>query len=151
VQVNNQQQTPSELGAISPVAVDAQTQFGVDVQDLGVLIGCAQCAFQRAADMIAGQSMEIQLRSSSRPIADRVVLKQGAVNGTVVSVSGNQFVISTPSGSPWPPSLVVVTGDVTKLSEEVHTGQQVQVRGLLFKSGAIGSPHIVARTVRVQH
>jgi YD repeat-containing protein len=128
------------------VGVDASTQFKVELRELAPLVTCPTCWFATAADTMAGQTLEIRVRPATNPaIADQVILKQGAVDGTVASVGTNSFVIVPTAGTVWPASITVTTGSgVTTFSGfasatgPVTAGQKVSVRGLLFKSTPSG-------------
>lgn len=137
------------------VGVDASTQFTVELKELAPLVSCASCWFSTAADMMAGQTLEIRVRPGTSPaIADQVILKEGTVDGTVSSVGTNSFVIQPASGTVWPASVTVTTGTVTTLTGfanptgPVQTGQKVSVRGLLFKSTPSGV-QLVASSVEL--
>jgi hypothetical protein len=127
------------------VGVDASTQFKVELRELAPLVTCPSCWFATAADVMAGQTLEIRVRPATNPaIADQVILKEGTVDGTVASVGSNQFVIQPAAGTVWPTSITVTTGTVTTFSGfasatgPVQAGQKVSVRGLLFKSTPSG-------------
>jgi len=144
------------VGSSVMAAITASTKFQIDVQDLASAVAsCTTCSFQSAADMIGGQTTEVQLvAAGGNPAASVVSLKQGAVNGTVTSVGTNQFVIQTTDGSPWPSSILVLTSSVTEFLNfsgspaTVQVGQSVAVRGLLFKSGPQSGPTLIARRVQ---
>src|SRR5262249_29642363 len=123
------------------MGVDASTQFKVELRELTPLVSCPSCWFASAADVMAGQTLEIRVRPATNPqIADQVILKEGTVDGTVSVVGTNQFVIQPATGTVWPASITVVTGSVTTFTGfasatgPVQAGQKVSVRGLLFKS-----------------
>jgi hypothetical protein len=123
------------------MGVDSSTQFKVELQALAPLVSCASCWFAAATDVMAGQTLEIRVRPASNPaIADQVILKQGTVDGNVITVGTNQFLIQPAAGTVWPGSITVVTGSVTTFTGfasatgPVQSGQKVSVRGLLFKS-----------------
>jgi hypothetical protein len=123
------------------MGVDASTKFSVEVRELAPLVSCPSCWFATAADVMAGQTLEIRVRPATSPqIADQVILKEGTVDGTVSVVGTNQFVIQPATGTVWPASITVVTGSVTTFTGfasatgPVQAGQKVSVRGLLFKS-----------------
>jgi len=127
------------------MGVDAGTQFKVELRELAPLVSCPACWFAAAADVMAGQTLEIRVRPATNPaLADQVILKQGTVDGTVVTVGANQFIIQPASGTVWPASITVVTGSITAFtgfataSGPVQSGQKVSVRGLLFKSTPSG-------------
>jgi hypothetical protein len=127
------------------MGVDASTQFKVELRELAPLVSCPTCWFGTATDVMAGQTLEIRVRPATNPaIADQVILKQGTVDGTVVTVGTNQFIIQPASGTVWPASITVVTGSVTTFTGfasatgPVQSGQKVSVRGLLFKSTPTG-------------
>src|SRR5262249_35084905 len=64
---------------------DASTQFKVELRELSPLVSCPTCWFASAADVMAGQTLEIRVRPATNPaIADQVILKQGTVDGTVI-------------------------------------------------------------------
>jgi len=150
--------TAPPVGSSSVVAINSSTQFHVDVQDLvSAVAGCSGCSFVSPADMITGQTTEVQLvASDTTPVANVLTLKQGAINGTVASVGTNQFVVQTTDGSPWPSSILVLTSSVTEFLNfsgspaAVQVGQTVAVRGLLFKSGPSGGPTLIARRVQAR-
>jgi hypothetical protein len=117
----------------------------VELRELAPLVSCASCWFGTAADMMAGQTLEIRVRPATNPaIADQVILKEGTVDGTVASVGTNTFALQPASGTVWPSSITVTTGSVTTFTGfanstgPVQTGQKVSVRGLLFKSTPSG-------------
>jgi hypothetical protein len=123
------------------MGVDASTKFSVEVRELTSLVSCPSCWFATAADVMAGQTLEIRVRPATNPqIADQVILKEGTVDGTVSVVGTNQFVIQPATGTVWPATITVVTGSVTTFTGfagatgPVQAGQKVSVRGLLFKS-----------------
>jgi len=127
------------------MGVDASTQFKVELRELSPLVSCPTCWFAAATDVMAGQTLEIRMRPATNPaIADQVILKQGTVDGTVITVGTNQFVMQPASGTVWPGSITVVTGSPTTFtgfagaSGPVQSGQKVSVRGLLFKSTPTG-------------
>jgi hypothetical protein len=127
------------------VGVDANTKFIVELRELSPLVTCPTCLFAAAADMMAGQTLEIRVRPATNPaIADQVILKQGTVDGTVTTVGTNQFVMTPASGTVYPGSITVVTGSPTTFTGfpsstgPVQSGQKVSVRGLLFKSTPTG-------------
>jgi hypothetical protein len=127
------------------VGVDVNTKFIVELRELAPLVTCPTCWFAAAADMMAGQTLEIRVRPATNPaIADQVILKQGTVDGTVTTVGTNQFVITPASGTVYPGSITVVTGSPTTFTGfpsstgPVQSGQKVSVRGLLFKSTPTG-------------
>jgi len=127
------------------VGVDANTKFIVELRELSPLVSCPTCLFAAAADMMAGQTLEIRVRPATNPaIADQVILKQGTVDGTVTTVGTNQFVMTPASGTVYPGSITVVTGSPTTFTGfpsstgPVQSGQKVSVRGLLFKSTPTG-------------
>jgi Big-like domain-containing protein/exo-rhamnogalacturonan lyase-like protein len=128
------------------VGVDASTQFKVELRELAPLVTCPTCWFATAADTMAGQTLEIRVRPATNPaIADQVILKQGAVDGTVASVGTNSFVIVPTAGTVWPASITVTTGSgvttfngFASATGPVTAGQKVSVRGLLFKSTPSG-------------
>jgi hypothetical protein len=139
-------------------AIDGATQFRVQAGELsGAVAACSACRFESAADLINGQTTEVRLRSgNASPVADLVILKQGALDGTVMSVSSNQFVLQMPAG-PGPSSvLVLFTPGVTEFDNfpgptaNLEPGQAVAVRGLLFKSGPQGGPTLVASIVQLR-
>jgi hypothetical protein len=151
VQVSNS----SQSSGAAQVGTDTNTKFSVDVGDLSVLIGCANCGFQSAVDMIPGQATEVWLRpGTAPPVADHIILKKGAIEATITRVGINQFVIQPLPGTLWPRSIVVITGNVTQFlnfsSGSIKVGQQVAVYGLLFKSGTVGSPNVVAKKVELR-
>jgi len=123
------------------VGTDANTKYVVDVGTLSSMIACSSCWFSKSTDVVAGQTLEIRVRPGTNPaVADQVILKEGALDGTVTSTSTNQFVLQTPAGGIWPASVTVQTGNVTQFlgfataTGPVQTGQKLSVRGLLFKS-----------------
>jgi hypothetical protein len=146
------------IGSAVTAAISSSTKFQIDVQDLSSAVAaCTTCSFQSAADLMAGQTTEVQLVApGSNPSANVISLKQGAVNGSVTVVGTNQFVIQTSDGSPWPSSILVLTSGATEFLNfsgspaAVKVGQSVAVRGLLFKSGPQGGPTIVARRIQAR-
>ena len=156
VQVNNAPPTPP-VGAQSSTAIDALTQFSVQMDDLSSAVAvCSGCQFLTSADLAPGQSTVVILRTgTAAPTADRVILHQGALQGTIMSVSSNQFTLQ-PLGNPAPASVsVIITTGLTDLEgfsgspAVVATGETVAVRGLLFKSGPQGGPTLIARQVEL--
>jgi len=145
-------------GTSATTGIDSNTKFQVDAQDLtSAVAACVSCSFRSAADLVAGQTTQVQLRtpvSATAPLANVIALRQGALNGTVTSVGTNQFVIQTTDGSPWPSSILVLTSSVTEFLNfsgspaTVQVGQSVAVRGLLFKSGPQSGPTLIARRVQ---
>jgi Big-like domain-containing protein/exo-rhamnogalacturonan lyase-like protein len=127
------------------VGVDAGTLFKVELRELSPLVSCPTCWFAAATDVLAGQTLEIRVRPATNPaIADQVILKQGTVDGAVITVGTNQFVMQPATGTVWPGSITVVTGSPTVFTGfasstgPVQSGQKVSVRGLLFKSTPTG-------------
>ena len=104
--------------------------------------------------MIVGQTIEIRFRAgTSPPIADQLILKQGSINGTVNTVSGQIFVFQ--------PTSVIVQGlnSITVITTNakfenltigtVSVGQKVAVRGYLFKGTSAGTATLVATRVEL--
>jgi len=127
----------------------------VHSDDLAAAVAdCSNCRFQSQSDLLSGQTTIVRLRSgNSNPVADQVVLQQGALNGTVKSLDNDQFVLRL-SGAPGPASvLIVVTPGVTDYvgfptaSPTLQIGQTLAVRGLLFKSGPRGTATLIAKKV----
>jgi hypothetical protein len=141
------------LGRLATAAIDANTRFVVDLQDLWSLTGCGSCSFQSSGDLITGQTTEVVLRSSSTaPVADQIVLREGTFQGTVAGAQGNQFTLQAAPGSIGSSSLNVMSGGRTQFinfSGAVQTGQNVAVRGLLFKNGMQQGPTLVASRVEL--
>ena len=144
-------------GSAAGVGVDVNTKYSVELKELAPLVSCASCWFSTANDVMPGQALEIRVRPGTNPqVADQVILKQGAVDGTVSSVGTNQFVITPPTGNLWPTTLTVITSStVTQFqgfasaSGPVQAGQKVSVRGLLFKSTPSGV-QLIAGTVELR-
>jgi Big-like domain-containing protein/exo-rhamnogalacturonan lyase-like protein/centrosomal CEP192-like protein len=157
IEVNNSSvgAPPPPAGSKVVVAIDGLTQFTVQSDDLAAAVSdCSNCRFQSQSDLLAGQTTVVRLRSgSSPPVADQVVLQQGALNGTIAGVENDQFVMRL-SGTPGPTSvLVTLTPGVTgyerfpSASPSLKIGQTVAVRGLLFKSGPQGGAMLIAKIV----
>jgi len=146
--------TNAARSSANVTGLDSSTQFSVQSDDLAQAVaGCSECRFQSTADLIEGQTTAVVMRSAtSPPVADRVILKQGALNGTVISVGVRQFVLQ-PSGIPELSGvLVVITPGVTEfvnLPENVEVGETLGVRGLLFRVGPLGGPTLIARRIAV--
>jgi hypothetical protein len=160
VQVSNSVPVASgaKPGTKVAAAIDGATQFRVQANELsGAVAACSACRFESAADLINGQTTEVRLRpGSTSPVAEMVILKQGALDGTVMSVGTNQFVLQLPAG-PGPSSvLVLFTPGVTDFDNfagptaSLQPGQAVAVRGLLFKSGPQGGPTLVSSMVHLR-
>lgn len=160
VQVSNSVPVASgaKPGTKVAAAIDGATQFRVQANELsGAVAACSACRFESAADLINGQTTEVRLRpGSTSPVAEMVILKQGALDGTVMSVGTNQFVLQLPAG-PGPSSvLVLFTPGVTDFDNfagptaSLQPGQAVAVRGLLFKSGPQGGPTLVSSVVHLR-
>jgi len=146
---------PPAAGTKVVASIDALTQFNVQSDDLAAAVAdCSNCRFQSQSDLLSGQTTIVRLRSgNSNPVADQVVLQQGALNGTVKSLDNDQFVLRL-SGAPGPASvLIVVTPGVTDYvgfptaSPTLQIGQTLAVRGLLFKSGPRGTATLIAKKV----
>jgi hypothetical protein len=159
VQVNNKAGvgTPTPLpGSKVIAAMDSLTQFTVQADELALSVSaCSECRFESESDLIAGQTTVVLLRAgSSTPTADKVVLHQGAINGTVIAVSNDHFTMQL-LGAPGPAAVVVeVTSGVTQLYDFLsasgpQVGQTVAVRGLLFKSGQNGTPTLIAGRIKL--
>jgi hypothetical protein len=157
IEVNNTSASPPPPLAGSKIVagIDGLTQFTIQSDDLSAAVtGCSNCRFQSQSDLLAGQTTVVRLRSGSpTPMADQVVLQQGALNGTVTSVDHDQFVMRL-SGTPGPTSvLIILTQGVTGYEQfpsalpTLQIGQTVAVRGLLFKSGPQGGPTLIAKKV----
>lgn len=143
-------------GSATGVGVDASTTYSVELKELAPLVTCASCWFSTSNDVMSGQSLEIRVRPGSNPkVADQVILKQGAMDGTVSSVGTNQFVITPAAGNVWPATVTVTTGSVTiftgfaSATGPVQVGQKVSARGLLFKSTPSGV-QLVAGSVELR-
>ena len=140
--------------AILGTKTDANTHFAVDVKGLSSLIACANCMFQTAADMMAGQAVDVMLRPGTNPpVADQVTLRDVAIDGYVRSVQGTQLSFS-PQSRLWPSSITVVFGSATDMqnfSQTIQAGNRVTILGLLFKSGLGGGPTLVARKIALRH
>jgi hypothetical protein len=159
VQVNNQAVAGSgtpQPGSKVIAGMDSLTQFVVQADELAASVSaCSECRFESESDLIAGQTTVVLLRAgSSTPTADRVVLHQGAINGTVIAVTNDHFTMQL-LGAPGPTTVVVqVTSGVTQLydfpsASGPQVGQFVAVRGLLFKSGPNGVPTLIAGRVKL--
>jgi hypothetical protein len=157
IEVNNTSASPPPPLAGSKIVagIDGLTQFTIQSDDLSAAVtGCSNCRFQSQSDLLAGQTTVVRLRSGSpTPMADQVVLQQGALIGTVTSVDHDQFVMRL-SGTPGPTSvLIILTQGVTGYEQfpsalpTLQIGQTVAVRGLLFKSGPQGGPTLIAKKV----
>ena len=145
-------------GSSTKAGLDNNTIFQVDAQDLASAVSaCTACTFRAVTDLLPGQTTEVQLHTpvsgSTALGANVITLKQGAINGIVVSTGNNEFVIQTTDGSLWPSSILVITSRVTDFMnasgpvQTIQAGQAVAVRGLLFKNGPQGGPTLVARIV----
>ena len=158
VQINNKgvvgTSTP-QPGSKVVAAMDSLTQFSVQPDELAAsMSACSECRFESESDLIAGQTTVVLLRAgSSTPTADRVVLHQGASNGTVLAVSYDHFTMQL-LGAPGPTTVVVqVTSGVTQLydfpsASGPQVGQTVAVRGLMFKAGQNGAPTLIAGRIK---
>jgi hypothetical protein len=139
---------------LAAASIDGNTKFQIAREDLSAAIdNCASCQFQSAADLIGGQTTEVQLSTASAAVAAFLTLKQGALNGTVTWVGNNQFILRSDEGSPWPANILVLDNSITEFlgsstsSATIKVGQVVSARGLLFKSGPTGVPTLIARRV----
>jgi hypothetical protein len=123
------------------------------VDDLATVFACPECYFQSAADIMPGQALEVRLRSgSSSPKADKVILKQGSIDGQVASAQGSSFVFVPSNAIFLGESLTVLTGSATVFVNfppnlpVVVAGEKIAVRGLLLRS-APGGPTVLAKQV----
>jgi hypothetical protein len=142
------------IGSSAVASIDSNTKFQIAREDLSAAIdNCMGCQFLSAADLVGGQTTEVQLNTTSTPVAAVVTLKQGALNGTVTWVGNNQFLLNSDEGSPWPANILILNNSVTEFlgsstsAAAIKVGQVVSARGLLFKSGPTGVPTMVARRV----
>lgn len=156
---NDSRDSPAipEVGQKAIAGIDDLTQFSVQTDDLAQAVAnCSECTFQNKNDLIAGQTTEVILRSGTpNPTADRIVLKQGALNGVVISAGTSQFVIQVPGGPRLDSVLVLITPGVTQYVNfpttpaSVEVGETLGVRGLLFRSGPQGGPTLIAEKIAI--
>jgi hypothetical protein len=137
------------------VRVDDGTVFGVQAEDLSVLIPCPTCYFSSVHDITQGQSIQVTTRTGVEPaVADQVVLVMGALDGTVVRTGTGQFTLQL-ADKLLTNDVTVVTGSVTVLQgfglQTIAQGQKVSLRGLLLNSGPQGGPMFYAKVVELQH
>lgn len=134
------------------VSVDSQTVFSAQTDDVQSIFACPECYFRNTADIMSGQTIEVKLRSgASAPTADRVILKQGTIDGQIASIEGSSYMLI-----PFNPifagqALTVVTAGATVFenfpaNSSPAVGNKVAVRGLLLRSAPAG-PTVVAKQV----
>src|SRR5438270_429654 len=74
--------------------MESPTVFSTQEDDLATIFACPECYFRSPTDMMLGQAIEVRLRSGvSSPAADRVILKQGTIDGQIASLQGSGFLL----------------------------------------------------------
>lgn len=145
-------------GSINQTQTDANTQYRVQLENLGAIVTCPQCRFNSQVDIILGQTLEVRLRSGgTTAIAEQIVLKMGVITGTVSATRTGGFQFTPDLPAVYPARIDVLTGTPTQFvgfqtpTGPVAVGQRVAVRGLLFKEVTDSSlPEMAAATVELR-
>jgi hypothetical protein len=146
------------LGSTVTVNLASNTNFRAGGDDIN--LSGMSFQFQSAADLAPGQAVEVDADTgnASSFTANRVQLKQQALDGTITGLSSTEFQLTLDPDSTFAKLSGVTTVNVFTANSEYKTvanlanGQQVRVRGLLFFTAASGatpaSYNFVARRIQ---
>jgi len=134
--------------------VDSNTKFAVQAVDKDTNAVCPQCSFASIADLLPGQTIEVEIRANSTPpAAAELLLKQGSYSGTITSASSGTFSMTTSNTLLKNVTIQVLTDTSTVLegftSSAFAAQQNIVVRGYLYKGSAAGTAILVAKQVEL--
>ena len=134
------------------VIIDSTTAFSVQA-DSSISTLCPSCAFAAPEDVIGGQTIEVRLQpNSTPPAAAELVLKQGAISGSINVVNETSFTLQSDSSLLQGVDIQVMTDSSTVLegfSGSFAAQQKVIVRGFLFKGSGPGTAVLIAKHVEL--
>ncbi|MCI0348513.1 MAG: DUF5666 domain-containing protein [Acidobacteriales bacterium] len=147
-----------DVGNLATVIIQNGAQFRVDNDGLEV---SSSLFFASPADLLAGQNIQVRLRSGSAGtsiVTDRVRLRRSRFTANVKSKAGDTFIVDNlpsifTSANPAITEIEVRTSEDTNFNHvanlaALNTGDRVSLRGLLFKTA--GNPVLVAGKVRLR-
>ena len=147
-----------DVGNLVTVTVQNGAEFRIKEGDLTV---SSSLFFATPADLMAGQNIQVRLRSGSSGMSvltDRVRLRMSRFTAKVKSKSGDIFIVDNlpslfTSANPPVNEIEVRTSAQTNFNNvgnvgALNVGNTVSLRGLLFKTA--GDPVLVASKVRLR-